>query len=133
MSEAPRDGVLALDVGYKKTGIAKLLGGVVLPVGVIQGGRDKQWTSFLPYLAEPPALILLGLPKTSDGGLSLSYPRVIWWKTRLEKQGLKVEMVNEAFSSAEARALLDEAGLPHQQEDAYAAMILIKRYLANFS
>ncbi len=120
---------VGLDYGRKKTGVAIFREGIVLPGDTVFGS----WSRILGKLEElafryEDIQVVLGLPLSASGKsteLSLEVEKFADW---LMKSGYKVELVNEAGSSAVAAQLLgrkDRKG----HVDSLAACEILKRYL----
>ncbi len=117
--------ILAIDWGTKKTGLA--IGdtevGVAFPYGVIT--RD-----LLPKLQtliqqEKIVLVVLGLPLDTQGNETKNSRRVRELMRRLEAFGVKVQLVDERFTTGLARRTDARAS----QDDMIAAQILLQEYL----
>ena len=124
--------VWALDVGLAKTRAARAVGGIPMAAGLLQGGRDAQWKGFLALLSQhgQPATAVVGLPLKLDDSANPQQGRVNWWVRRLNHLGIATVMLNERFSSQQARRMMNEApGLSTASEDELAAVVLLREYL----
>ena len=119
--------IIGIDWGKTKIGLARSEGSLAEPWRVV---KPIELEKIL--LAEKPELIVVGISenqsaqKARDFGTKLS-----------EKLGIKVELVDETLSTAEAQIRSREAGIGQQKrhgmEDAYAAAILLQNYLDSLS
>lgn len=123
---------LGIDFGVRKVGLA--IGddemGIAFPFGVISGGEDVYARIGDIAKNEGAESLVAGLPMPveayqTDDQLNLTMAFV----TRLaEVTGLPVYVVDEQFSSAEARRVQREYGAK-AEEDALAAMLILQAYL----
>lgn len=120
---------VGLDYGRKKTGVAVFREGIVLPGHTVFGS----WSKILGKLQElalryEDIEVVLGLPLSASGKPTELSQEVELFAEWLMKSGFKVELVNEAGSSAVAVQLLgrkDRKG----HVDSLAACEILKRYL----
>lgn len=123
---------LGIDFGLKKIGLA--LGddqtGIAFPYGVIAGGGDAPERILAIAEREDAEALVSGLPMPvgdhhSEEQLALTLAFV---STLGEVTQLPVHVVDEQFSSAEARRVQKEYGAK-AEEDALAAMLILQAYL----
>lgn len=121
-----------IDFGLKKIGLA--LGddetGIAFPYGVIAGGADAVERIVVLAKQEGAEAFVSGLPMPvgdhhSDEQLRLTMAFVAELGAASE---LPVSVVDEQFSSAEARRVQKEYGAK-AEEDALAAMLILQAYL----
>ena len=123
---------LGVDFGLRKIGLA--IGddetSIAFPFGVIPGGEDAARRIADIAKQEGAASIVAGLPMPvethhTDAQLNITMAFV----ARLgEVTGLPVHVVDEQFSSAEARRVQKEYGA-QAEEDALAAMLILQAFL----
>ena len=128
--------VIGLDYGLRRIGIAvsDQGGALAFAVGVHVEGRDGSVLARLRNLvAERGAqTIVLGLPLTADGRETEMAARVRRFAARLgEELGLAVILVDERYSSQEAKRTIGLRGRPARrgEVDAVAAQIILQSYL----
>lgn len=128
--------VIGLDYGLRRIGIAVSDpdGTLAFAVGVHVEGRDGSVLVRLRNLvAERGAQsIVLGLPLTADGRETDMAARVRRFGARLhEELGLAVILVDERYSSQEARRTIGLRGRPARrgEVDAVAAQIILQSHL----
>lgn len=128
--------IIALDIGIKRTGIAKSdsLGIAIKPYKTIA-------TIFLidELIAIESqfgiAVLIIGLPHNIDGASKDTEELIKQKSQEIQKKfpQIKIEFVNEAYSSREAEARLKEQGIKLNQNnkgliDQEAAVILLEQY-----
>lgn len=106
---------IAFDYGEKRVGyaVSDALGSMAFPRGVVlKNTRDAFFADILLRLAEEQAeAIVIGLPRRLDGSESLTTRQVCNFAASLMRRvELPVYFVDEAYSSAEAEAMLRESG-----------------------
>ena len=128
--------VIGLDYGLRRIGIAVSDSDAALAfaVGVHVEGRDGSVFTRLRTLAteREAESIVLGLPLTADGRETDMAARVRRFAARLhEDLGLPVILVDERYSSQEARRTIGLRGRPAQrgEVDVVAAQIILQSYL----
>lgn len=123
---------LGVDYGLKKIGLA--VGdddsGLAFPYGVIAAGEDAPERIVVIGAKEGVEAFVVGIPIPnemfhSDVQLNLTMAFV---KALQEKTDLPVSVVDEQFSSAEARRMQKEYGVK-AEEDAIAAQIVLQAHL----
>lgn len=130
--------LLALDVGERRIGLASGVAdiGTALPAGVLR--RTKLASDILAVLnaarTRQVDMIVVGVPYRPGGEESPQTKRILGFIRALRKQTpLTVHIVDEAFSSAEAEALLRDAGLEPSRDkgtiDEAAAVLILRRFL----
>jgi len=134
--------VLALDYGERRIGIAisDQLGKTAQPLRMIKSvGKRVNIEAVKAIIDEVGAeKIILGLPLRLDGSQGTIYPKVMKFGRALEAEtGLKVEYVDERFTTEEAGEVLQRAGVPGKKRgkliDIMAAQLILQRYLDSFS
>ena len=129
---------VGLDYGLKRIGIAISDEGkrMAFPLCVI---AHTSWGDDIRRLRNALARydvekIILGDPVNDDGTSGEQSRETRGFGERLEREGFKVEYVNEAHSSAEALELLHESGHnSHRAKDKVdmaAATLILTRYIA---
>ena len=115
---------LGIDYGKKRIGLAWVQSGldVVLPYGVIKGEMEEL-VNFIKK--EKIDKLVMGMPIGLDGKENQNTKRVRTFAENLEyKTGLKVEFIDERYTSAEADNMGGEVS-----RDEKAAMIILQNYL----
>lgn len=133
----PEGLVLAFDFGLKRIGVAvgeSLLGQARALTAIAAEASDARFAAIGELIAEwRPARLVVGLPKSMDGGEHAMGARCRRFAHQLEGRfGLPVSLVDERLSSIEAERRLADAGLDwrarKQQVDAAAAQIILQDY-----
>ena len=123
---------LGIDFGLKKIGLATgdNVTGMAFPFGMIAGGDDAVMRVLAVAKNEGANALVVGVPipnedfhATTQLDLTMAFVDALKAVTTLP-----VSVVDEQFSSAEARRLQKEYGM-EQSEDAIAAMIILQAYL----
>jgi putative Holliday junction resolvase len=129
---------LGIDFGERRIGLALSdpEGRLAVPLTTLDRRDDRQAARAIAAIAREEAVevLVLGDPRTLDGGRGPASERVARFGRRLEAAaGLPVERVEETLTTAEARARLREAGIDPRREpgrvDAVAAQILLQQAL----
>lgn len=128
--------VIGIDYGMRRLGIAVSdpEGKLALAVGVHVEGRDGSVLAMLRRLAEErgAASVVVGLPLTADGREAAMAARARRFADRLaEELALPVTLLDERYSSAEAKRWIALRGRPARREevDAVAAQIILQNHL----
>lgn len=130
--------ILALDYGRKRTGIA-----VTDPLQLIATGLDTVETHRLEqflagYIAANPIdTIVVGMPRQASGEVSESYTYIRPFVIKLEKKypAIKIEMVDERYTSVLAMRAMIEGGVKKSDRrnkalvDKTSAIIILQSYL----
>lgn len=130
---------MAIDYGAKRIGLAVSdpLGYTAQPLPFL---RNNSWTQVFVELKKiaaekSVARILVGLPKSPDGGEGVQAKSCRDFSVKLgEELGLPVELVDETMTSREAREILIgemDASRATQKSavDSLSACLLLKSYL----
>jgi RNase H-fold protein (predicted Holliday junction resolvase) len=120
---------VGLDYGRKKTGVAVLLQGLVLPREAVFGS----WNRILGRLEELSRLyngidVVLGLPLSALGKPTELSMEVEQFAGKLRESGYTVHLVNEVGSSAAAVRLAGRKDR-NGRVDSLAACEILKRFL----
>ena len=137
---APPATILAFDYGGRRIGIAvgQSVTGSASPLGTAanrESGPD--WATIERFVSEwRPARLVVGLPLMADGSDSDAGAAARGFGEALRRFGLPVEVIDERYSSLEARERLvgeRRAGLrgrlTREQVDAAAAVVIAERWL----
>ena len=138
----PPKSLLAIDFGLRRMGIASgsLFTGTATALQTVpaQAGRPD-WNRMDRLIAEwRPELLVLGLPRNTDGTDSDMTLAVLEFATSLqERYELPVEFVDERYTSAEAESLLREQRrqgvrnkkLTKEDVDAMAACLIAESWI----
>lgn len=123
---------LGVDFGLKKIGLATGddVTGIAFPFGLIPGGDDAIARVLKIAKNEGADALVVGVPvpnedfhSTTQLDITMAFVDALKAATTLP-----VSVVDEQFSSAEARRLQKEYGM-EQSEDAIAAMIILQAHL----
>jgi len=132
-------GLLALDVGEKRIGVAVAeWSDLVVPVGVIPRGRGDIEAIRRHVEDRSIERIVVGLPISLDDTIGTQAKRVLRFVGRLrEAVAVPVETYDERFTTHEAESLLLEADVSRARRrrsiDALAAVQILKGYLSTRS
>ncbi|MDR2386935.1 MAG: Holliday junction resolvase RuvX [Deltaproteobacteria bacterium] len=130
--------IVALDVGEKRVGVAATdaLGLTAQPVTVLKRKPHGLFLEALKDLVKQreAAVVVLGLPKRSDGSLGPEAQRVLALAHELRSRfGFVVDTYDERLTTAMADRVFDQAGLGRQERlksiDKMAATIILDGYL----
>lgn len=137
-SRIPRQGtVLAFDFGIGRIGVAvgEWETGLAHPLTTIDAADNgRRFAAIAGLIAQwQPALLVVGLPLSLDGGEHEFTARCRRFANQLHGRfGLAVELVDERLTSADADATLRDAGLAWKQRksrlDAAAAQVILQSY-----
>jgi putative Holliday junction resolvase len=135
--------ILALDVGEARIGVAKAEMGSSLAFGrgvIAREGLEADLEAIEKAArAENASLMVVGLPRRTDGADSGQTARVRAFAKALEKRGLAVTFEDERFTTRVAAQWLASSGLPqHKRQekgrlDEAAAVLILESYLAKAS
>lgn len=134
----PMGRILAIDYGRKRTGLA-----VSDPLRIIAGALDTVPThTLMDYIKKYVAgngvdLFVVGMPRQMNGEPSESYTYIKPFVARLEKEfpGIKIEMVDERFTSKIAFQTMIDGGLKKEKRqdkglvDRISATIILQSYM----
>lgn len=127
--------VVALDVGTVRVGAAwgDSAVGIAFPLAVWPKAQGRAEREVMAVLAERQvAVLVVGLPLGPHGERTATCGVVEGFVRRLTKRvAIKVEFVDEAFSSHDAAERLESAGALRSELDAYAACLILERYFRN--
>lgn len=130
--------ILGLDVGQRRIGVAVSdeLGLTAQGAAVIENTGEDDVMAAIADLVEQygAGLIVLGLPKRTDGSLGPEAENIRAFGERLAGiVGIPVEYWDERFSTAEAERMLISAGLRRSRRrqvvDQVAAGLILQGYL----
>ena len=133
MSQRPAT-LLGFDHGEKKIGIAVGQGvtGTASPLLVLPvRQRRPDWSAISKLIEtwEPDALVV-GLPLDRDGSEQPASRAARLFRDQLAGRfGIPVHMIDERYSTLEARQRLSERGTPLAEDDAVAAQIILESWL----
>lgn len=123
---------LGIDYGLKKIGLATGddASGLAFPYSVVPAGEDAPLRMVEIAKREGAEALVVGLPFPTEMYMSEEQLNITMrFVTALkEKTDMPVYLVDEQFSSAEARRMQKEYGID-APEDAVAAMILLQAHL----
>jgi putative holliday junction resolvase len=131
--------ILALDVGEKRVGVARLAKGATIPFPIATWPRAQGRAEALlqEYLQTTTVeLLVVGLPVDGKGLHTPQCDNVLKFTRRLERRlSVPIELVDEYLSSAVARDRLGIGERPSQEQresgviDSMAAVIILETYL----
>ena len=131
-------GIVALDVGTKRVGVAATdpLGLTAQPLAVLERKPHGPFLEAIRDLVESrgAGLIVLGLPKRADGSMGPEAQRVLALANELRSRlGYEVETYDERLTTAMADRVFDQAGLSRKERlkavDKTAATLILDGYL----
>lgn len=136
--------VIAFDFGLARIGVAagQQVTGSAGPVGVVANGPDgPDWRRIDALIAEwRPSRLIVGLPLHADGTPSGLSALAEAFAAELGRYAVPVEMVDERYSSLEAREHLIDARrsgrtgrIRREMVDAAAAVLIAERWLGRAS
>ncbi|MCC8193407.1 MAG: Holliday junction resolvase RuvX [Deltaproteobacteria bacterium] len=125
---------LAVDFGEKRTGIAVSDSGGSMAFArttIHKVTKEKFWNDLLRVVEEEaPGAIVVGIPRTADGGDTLTVRRIRNFIASLQRRcDLPVYMMEETLSSYDAETRLREAGKNRCGLDAAAAAGILESFL----
>lgn len=124
--------IIGVDVGTVRVGvaIADPLVRIPFPLGVWPRAQGQAEAKLLELIAERGAsLAIFGLPLDEEGRPTKTCENVQAFVRRLAKRTtIKIEYVDEAFTSVEASERLSAASSGTQHIDAAAACLILERY-----
>jgi putative Holliday junction resolvase len=125
--------ILAIDVGTVRVGCAAsdTTVGIPFPVAVWPRAQARAEKALLATIAERRAeLLVVGLPLGPNGERTAICENIEGFVTRLAKRTpVTIVYIDEAFSSDEATQRLRAASASPEEIDAYAACLILERYL----
>lgn len=130
--------ILAIDYGTKRTGLA-----VTDPLQIIANGLDtvatpEVFTYLEDYLSrEEVSLIVIGEPMHADGSPAQIAHLVVGFVRKLRKKypGIPVELVDERYTSEEAKLIIRQSGLKKKKRrdkslvDKISAVLILQDYM----
>ena len=134
--------VMGLDFGAKTVGVAVSdpLGMTAQPLETIVREREDKLRRTLARIEElirtyDVGTLVLGLPKNMDNGIGSRAEKTIAFQETLRRRtGLPVVLWDERLTTAQARRVLNEAGIAGQKHkrylDAMAAALILESYMA---
>lgn len=135
MTTIPNQSVLALDVGTKRVGVAIASLAARLPRPLVTLEMNDGFVAHLQGLLEQEAVgqLVVGLPRGMQGQSTAQTAMVEDFVADLQKQiDLPVAFQDEAVTSAQAEAELQERGKPYAKGDidALAATYILQDWLS---
>ncbi len=125
----------AIDIGLKRIGVAFCFDGkTVLPQNaIIRKGRKQASRDVSTLLKEwGIECLVVGLPKGGSAQEEMER-KIKYFVSLLDTEGIKVEYIDESFSSYEAKELI-KGEIKQKRDgriDSIAAKIILERYLEN--
>ena len=127
--------LLGIDVGTIRVGcaVADDSVGVAFPVAVWSRAKNGAEKEILRTIQERGAsLLIAGLPLDQTGSRTEVCDSIEAFVRRIERRsGIEVRYVDEAFSSEEALERAKRSSSRPNEIDAFAACIILERYLQN--
>jgi len=131
--------VMALDVGFKRIGVALSdpLGLTAYPVGVIYRKSNRETFDELLKIIEDKKVekIVIGVPVNRQGELTKIGEKIKKFAEKFEKflkdKGKEVELLfwDESFTTQQAREVARELEKKKEEVDDYAAALILKEFL----
>ncbi|MFM1990475.1 MAG: hypothetical protein RJA99_3432 [Pseudomonadota bacterium] len=130
----PPETLLAFDFGVRRIGVAigNTLTGDARPLCTLDSVPvDRRFERIGTLLREwRPDRLVVGRPLDEDGSETETTRRTDRFSNQLHGRfGLRVERVDERFSSREAQAIIASAGGRPDDEDGVAAAVILSQYL----
>lgn len=126
--------IIALDIGTVRVGVASgdRSVGIAFPLAVWPKAQGRAERELLKLIAErQPELLVVGLPLGPNGERTSMCEVVDGFVRRILKRvEIRVEFVDESFSSEDALQRLKSAGAERIELDAYAACLILERYFS---
>ncbi|SNR78126.1 Holliday junction resolvase RuvX [Desulfurobacterium atlanticum] len=131
---------LALDVGFKRIGVATSLSGIIAsPSGIIERKTNRETFSEIERLIKKYGIttVIIGLPLTSNGKKTKMAEKIEKFaeklKSYLENKKLNIEIVfqDEYLTTATAENL--ETLKKRNRKDDIAAALILEEFLSNRS
>jgi len=126
--------ILALDYGGKRVGVAIAHVVARLPRPLITLENSDTLLNDIRKLVEQEdvGLVIVGLPRTMDGGSSAQTRAVENFARKLEKVlTTPVKLADETLTSVDAEAALGSRAYNKGEIDAMAASLILERYFAD--
>lgn len=124
--------VIGVDVGTVRVGVATADPRVKIPfpVGVWPRAQYEAERNLLKLIDERKAtLLVVGMPLDEQGAPTAICTSIEGFVRRIAKRvPIKIEYVDEAFSSIEASEKMAQASRSAQHVDAHAACLILDRY-----
>ena len=123
--------IIALDYGHKKVGVASTDESGVFALPRAVWPNDKHLIEKILELKEKEEVekIIIGESKNFDNNPNPIAEKVNKFKEKLERQGVKVELHPEIFTTVEARQIQGN----NEMTDASAAALILKNYIETHS
>jgi putative Holliday junction resolvase len=128
--------ILAVDYGAERVGVAvsDADGRFALPLETLQVPARARAAAVARLAGEREVrVIVIGRPLRTAGEDSALWPSIRKFGDSLRRRGFHIVYEDEAFSTAEAEALLSETGSRHRAPrgpaDAVAAKVILEQYL----
>jgi len=130
--------ILSVDYGAKRCGIAvtDVLKISINPLSVVPPGELLDYIS--KYMkSEEVETLAIGWPRHSDGNETYLTKQITTFLSKFAKlfPNVKIEKVDESFSSIEAKSLIFQSGAKKKKRrekalvDQISAVLILKRYL----
>ncbi len=137
MEEMEKGRIIALDVGDKRIGIAVSdpTCTIAYPLETYKRKNERRDLEYIKelYSRLEADKIIIGLPLLLDGAEGTQAKKVKVFAEKLRAMGLKIEFIDERFSTDEADDLLKEKGQGWKERkskrDAVAAAIILNNYI----
>jgi putative Holliday junction resolvase len=124
--------IIGVDVGTVRVGIATADPEVRIPfpLAVWPRANYQAEKGILSLIEERKASVLVvGMPLDAQGGATAMCESIQGFVRRIAKRtSIKIEYVDEAFSSVEASEKMSRASGPGHHVDAQAACLILERY-----
>ncbi len=126
--------IIGVDVGTVRVGVATADPQVRIsfPLGVWLRANYQAEKNLLNLIEERKAsLLVVGMPLDAKGGPTAMCESIQGFVRRIAKRTpIKIEYVDEAFSTVEASEKMSYASGPGNHVDAQAACLILERYFA---
>ncbi len=128
-----KEKILALDVGKVKIGLAtsdnKLI--IATPLKTLVRAKNKALKEIIETISsERVTKLVVGLPLNEDNSETNQCVDIRNFVRRIKRRvSIKVEFIDEAFSTLRANEIIRQQKLKHKDDDAIAAALILQKYL----
>lgn len=138
----PAETILAFDFGLRRIGVAvgQNITGSASPLGIVSNDDSGPDHARIGRLLDEwrPARLIVGMPTHTDGSPSEMQVPVNAFIEELTRYGLPIDVVDERYTSIEAKAVLKKARaagtrgrISREMIDSAAAVFIAERYLTS--
>lgn len=135
LSHSSKKGILALDLGLKKIGIAYVEYGIDIAIPLEVINLDKNGNLFAKKLAdiiEQMSISLLVIGITDDKSMKTYKPIIKLIKTIADSKDIKITFEDESYTTSIANEMLKSYGLKRKKRNKIDDMVAAKLILESF-